>query len=36
MKLVNNIETNQLYLVKARLESLFAAKKSALFATSGL
>ena len=33
-QLVKNIKTKQLKLVKARLKSFFAAKKSALFATS--
>ena len=33
--LVKNIETKQLKLAKARLQSFFAAKKPALFATSG-
>ena len=33
--LVENIQTKQLKLVKARLLSFFAVKKPALFATSG-
>ena len=35
-QLVRNIEAKQLKLVKVRLKSFFAAKKLALFATSGL
>ena len=35
-QLVKNIETKQLQLVKAGRKSLFAAKKPAIFATSGL
>ena len=34
--LVKNIENKKFLLVKARLSSFFAAKKTALFATSGL